>query len=70
MRVAALNRNTRKQWFAACYDEVTRKSWSERAYSNDRTLNLEVEADAVCKNLEEKAIAKYDAIEKVLPLCV
>ena len=51
------------------YDEVARKSWSDRAYSNDSSLKLEDEADKVCPNLLEKAVAKYNTvIEKAVLL--
>ena len=46
----------------AVYDEVRRRSWSERANNGDPTLNIEAEAAEVCKNCMAEAEGIYDAI--------
>ena len=64
-KVAALKQaEGKKQWIAIIYDETVRKSWSNRAYSNDTTLQIEKEADAVNQVLLEHTLVKYDSIEK------
>ena len=64
-RVAAMKKGENKrQWIAICYDEVARKAWSERAYENDTSLDLDKVADNICPNLVQKAVTKYDAIEQ------
>ena len=64
-KVAALKHaEGKKQWIAIVYDEIVRKSWSNRAYSNDTTLQIEKEADTVNQVLLEHTLVKYDSIEK------
>ena len=66
-KVAALKHaEGKKQWISICYDECVRKSWSQRAYSNDPSLDIAVEADKVNQSLLEQAVVKYDSIEKVM----
>ncbi len=53
----------KRQWLSVCYDQACRESWSSRAYNNDSTLNVELEATKLRAERVMRAIEIYDEIE-------
>jgi hypothetical protein len=63
LQVAARAKMKRRQWLALCYDEVARTSWSERAFANDSSLNIEAEALHISESFLMSAEAMYDSLD-------
>ena len=66
-KVAAMGK-PRRLWLGIVYDELVRKSWSERAHNNDASLDIAKEAASINKDILLEAEAKYDEIEASFPM--
>ena len=63
LHVAANGKRKRRLWLALCYDEVARRSWYERAFANDETLDIAQEAMQINDAFVSSAEAMYDTLD-------